>query len=140
MEYPKAIEYKKTIGEQAEALKQYVESFEVYMAKDEAALGELCGMMDSILRKVGELNQSINEQSESLKRYLLEFETIAARDESAFAEVNAMMDSVAKRVDEIDEAHQKRIVLLGELNRTYKELETSRVKFAENIRGKADSM
>ncbi len=140
MEYPIAMEYKKTIGEQAEALKLYVEAFEVYMAKDEAALGELYGMMDAIVRKVGELNQSINEQSEALKRYLKEFEIHATEDERAFAEISGMMDHLAKRVGEIDEAHKKRITLLGELNKTYKELQDSQIKFAEDIRGKADSL
>ncbi len=130
MDSQKAGEYKRSISEQAEAIKQYVTTFEVYMAKDEIALGEICTMMDNIAQRVEVINRSINEQAEAITHYVNTFEKYRANDDQAFGQVLNMMEKLTRRIEEIDQAHKKRILLLGELNKTYKELENSHSQFA----------
>lgn len=58
VETEKSVEYRKNIYAQVDMLKAYVEKFEVFVAKDEAALKELCDMMGAIVCRVAEIEDA----------------------------------------------------------------------------------
>ncbi len=87
-------------------------------------------------QKADEYRRSINEFADTLKLFVNSFEVYMVKDEQALGEINEMAGGMMQRVNEIGQAHKKRIYLLGELNRTYRELEASHTKFAEKIQDK----
>ncbi|HTY91407.1 MAG TPA: hypothetical protein VMC84_09540 [Methanocella sp.] len=58
METPRSIEQRKHIEEQLQVIKAYVDGFELFLPKDETALVEIAGIIDSAEKKVKEMDES----------------------------------------------------------------------------------
>ena len=83
METPESIELKKAIGEQILLIKSYVDGFELFLPRDEAALGEIGDILGAVAQRVkemdearikrkrlvGELNSAFTELEDSQKRF-----------------------------------------------------------------------
>ena len=83
METKVSAEIRKSIEEQLGIIKAYVDGFELFIPKDETALGELCELMKVVAQRVkemdearikrkhllGELNRAYSELEESHKKF-----------------------------------------------------------------------
>ncbi len=83
METTRSIELKKSIDEQILLIKSYVDGFELFVPKDEAALGEIGEILKTAAQRIkemdearikrkrlmGELNQAFIELEDSQKRF-----------------------------------------------------------------------
>lgn len=58
METQKSIEQRKSIDEQLQSIKAYVDGFELFLPKDETALGEIADIIRSVSEKVKEIDGS----------------------------------------------------------------------------------
>ncbi len=83
METQKSAEYRKNIDEQIDIIRSYINGFELFVPKDETALGELSDMVVAIVQRVkdaddarlkrkrlmDELNRAYVDLEESHKRF-----------------------------------------------------------------------
>lgn len=58
METQKSAEQRKLIDEQLQTIKAYVDGFELFMPKDEAALAEIADIIGRVAGKVREMDES----------------------------------------------------------------------------------
>lgn len=84
METPKSGEYRRAIDEQIWRIKAYADGFELFLPKDEAALGEISDALAAVAgriaeldearikrrRLMGELSRAYGELEESQKRFV----------------------------------------------------------------------
>ncbi len=57
METQKSAEQRKFIDEQLQIIKAYVDGFELFLPKDETALGEIAGIIGDVSEKVKEMDE-----------------------------------------------------------------------------------
>ncbi len=83
METQKSAEYRKNIDEQIEIIRSYISGFELFVPKDESALGEISDLIAAMVQRVkdaddarlkrkrlmDELNRAYVELEESHKRF-----------------------------------------------------------------------
>jgi hypothetical protein len=58
METTRSRELRKSIDEQILLIKSYVDGFELFVPKDEAALGEIADILKSLARRVKEMDEA----------------------------------------------------------------------------------
>jgi hypothetical protein len=58
METEKSAEQRRLIDERLSMIKAYVDGFELFLPKDEAALGEIADMLKRAAERVGEMDES----------------------------------------------------------------------------------
>ncbi len=58
METQKSAEQRKFIDEQLQIIKAYIDGFELFLPKDETALGEIADIIGSVSDKVKEMDES----------------------------------------------------------------------------------
>jgi vacuolar-type H+-ATPase subunit I/STV1 len=58
METTRSKELRRAIDEQMQLIRSYVEGFELFVPKDEAALGEIGELLDSAARRVKEIDEA----------------------------------------------------------------------------------
>ncbi len=83
METTRSAELRKSIDEQVSQIKSYVDGFELFVPKDEAALDEIADLLKSLARRVGEMDEArmkrrrlmgeLNEAFVSLERSQKQF-------------------------------------------------------------------
>ncbi len=58
METPRSAEQRQTIDEQLQAIKACVDGFELFVPKDETALGEIADLMKAVAERIKGLDES----------------------------------------------------------------------------------
>ena len=88
--------------------------------------------MDSA--KIAEKRKLIEEEAGFIVGYVGDFEIHSAKDETALGNILSMLHRTHEAIDLIEEGHQKRIVLMGEMQKTVSAMEEDHKKFAEKHR------
>ena len=87
METQKSAEQRQFIDEQLQVIKDYVDGFELFLPKDETALGEIADLMRAVAEKMKEMDDS------RIKRKQLKAEL-----DRAFSDLESSQKSFAKNV------------------------------------------